>query len=79
MSFALENLFAALLMGSFDLCIRIPLQKSGKVFAIVKILPEGVYHYRFVVDGELRHAPDLPYIFDNKGKAMNVLDIQVIS
>ncbi|GLT25813.1 hypothetical protein SLA2020_009180 [Shorea laevis] len=31
---------------------RIPLQRSGKDFTIMKMLPSGVYHYSFIVDGQ---------------------------
>ena len=55
---------------------RIPLQRSGKDFAIMKVLPSGVYQYRFIVDGRYSHAPDLPWSQDEAGNAYNILDLQ---
>lgn len=55
---------------------RIPLQRSGKDFTIMKVLPSGVYQYRFIVDGQWRYAPDLPWAQDDAGNAYNTLDLQ---
>lgn len=55
---------------------RKPLLRSGKDFAIMKVLPSGVYQYRFIVDGQWRHAPDLPWTQDEAGNAYNVLDLK---
>lgn len=44
----------------------------------MKVLPSGVYQYRFVVDGRRRYAPDLPWAQDDAGNAYNVLDLQVL-
>ncbi|KAK7292486.1 hypothetical protein RIF29_08267 [Crotalaria pallida] len=55
---------------------RMPLQRSGKDFAIMKVLPSGVYHYRFIVDGQSRFTPDLPSSRDDAGNAFNILDLQ---
>ncbi|CAN0890802.1 SNF1-related protein kinase regulatory subunit beta-2 [Linum grandiflorum] len=55
---------------------RIPLQKAGKDFTIMKVLPSGVYQYRFIVDGQWRHIPDLPCTQDDAGNTYNVLDLQ---
>ncbi|GLU20611.1 hypothetical protein SLE2022_368020 [Rubroshorea leprosula] len=54
---------------------RIPLQRSGKDFTIMKVLPSGVYHYRFIVDGKWRYSPDLPLDRDDVGNAYNILDL----
>jgi 5'-AMP-activated protein kinase regulatory beta subunit len=54
-----------------------PLQRSGKDFTIMKVLPSGVYQYRFIVDGHWRYAPDLPWAQDEAGNPYNVLDLQV--
>lgn len=43
----------------------------------MKVLPSGVYQYRFLVDGLWRHSPDLPWEQDDSGNAYNVLDLQV--
>ncbi|KAL3850961.1 hypothetical protein ACJIZ3_012843 [Penstemon smallii] len=55
---------------------RKPLQRSGKDFSIMKVLPSGVYQYRFIVDGQWRYSPDLPWEQDETGNAYNVLDLQ---
>ncbi|KAK2985675.1 hypothetical protein RJ640_011903, partial [Escallonia rubra] len=52
------------------------LQKSGRDFSIMKVLPSGVYHYRFIVDGQWRYAPDLPQERDDMGNVFNILDLQ---
>ncbi|CAL5393645.1 unnamed protein product [Camellia sinensis] len=52
------------------------LQKSGKGFTIMKVLPSGVYHYRFIVDGQWRYSHDLPQECDDSGNIFNVLDLQ---
>lgn len=43
----------------------------------MKVLPAGVYQYRFLVDGQWRYAPELPWAQDDVGNAYNVLDLQV--
>lgn len=43
----------------------------------MKVLPSGVYHYRFVVDGQWRYAPDLLFERDDMGNVFNVLDLQL--
>ncbi|KAL6200860.1 hypothetical protein ACLB2K_024575 [Fragaria x ananassa] len=58
------------------LFFRLPLQRSGKDFTIMKVLPSGVYQYRFVVDGQWRCAPDLPLSHDDAGNSYNLLDLQ---
>lgn len=53
------------------------LQRTDKdVFAIMKVLPAGVYHFRFIVDGQWRCAADFPRECDNLGNVFNVLDLQ---
>ncbi|KAJ8770582.1 hypothetical protein K2173_018073 [Erythroxylum novogranatense] len=55
---------------------RVHLQRSGKDYSILKVLPSGVYQYKFVVDGQCRYAPDLPWAQDDTGNAYNILDLQ---
>ncbi|KAI5671260.1 hypothetical protein M9H77_11624 [Catharanthus roseus] len=55
---------------------RTLLEKSGKDFTIMKVLPSGVYQYRFIVDGQWRYAPDMPWIQDEAGSTYNILDLQ---
>lgn len=54
------------------------LQRTDKDFTVMKVLPSGVYHYRFIVDGQWRHATDLPSERDDTGNVFNVLDLQDI-
>lgn len=54
------------------------LQRTDKDFTVMKVLPSGVYHYRFIVDGQCRYAPDLPCERDDTGNVFNVLDLQDI-
>ncbi|XP_027331979.1 SNF1-related protein kinase regulatory subunit beta-2-like [Abrus precatorius] len=52
------------------------LQRVGQNSVIVKTLPIGIYHYRFIVDGYLTHAPEFPTASDDTGYAYNILDLQ---
>ncbi|CAL5384767.1 unnamed protein product [Camellia sinensis] len=38
-----------------------PLRRSGKDFTIMKVLPSGVFQNKFIVDGQWRYAPDMPW------------------
>jgi 5'-AMP-activated protein kinase regulatory beta subunit len=53
------------------------MQKSGKDYSLLLVLPSGVYRYRFVVDGERRCLPDLPCETDAMGNVVNLLDVNV--
>ncbi|KDD72719.1 hypothetical protein H632_c2978p0, partial [Helicosporidium sp. ATCC 50920] len=65
------------LEGSFDNWTqRHELQPSGRDFTLVKLLAPGVYQYKFVVDGQWRHDPNLPCVFDEEGNVNNVLEVQ---
>ncbi|OVA20138.1 5-AMP-activated protein kinase [Macleaya cordata] len=65
------------LEGSWDNWkTRKRLQRSGKDFTIMTVLPSGVYHYRFLVDGQWRYIPDLPWAHDDMGNAYNILDLK---
>ncbi|KAJ8749861.1 hypothetical protein K2173_013776 [Erythroxylum novogranatense] len=62
--------------GSWDnWASRKQLQRSGTDHSILLVLPEGVYHYKFIVDGEWRYIPDLPYVADEVGRFCNLLDV----
>ncbi|CAL5402627.1 unnamed protein product [Camellia sinensis] len=50
---------------------------SGKDFTIMKVLPSGVFQYKFIVDGQWRYAPDMPWAQDETGNAYNILDLQI--
>jgi len=58
-------------------CCRKAMQKSGKDYSLLLVLPSGVYRYRFVVDGERRCLPDLPCETDAMGNVVNLLDVNV--
>ena len=53
------------------------LQRSGKDHSILLVLPSGIYHYKFIVDGEQRYIPDLPFVADETGHVCNLLDVHV--
>ena len=53
------------------------MQRSDKDFSIMKVLPSGVYHYKFIVDGERRCSLDYPLVCDEMGNEYNVLDLLV--
>ncbi|CAO2814412.1 unnamed protein product [Amaranthus hypochondriacus] len=62
--------------GSWDnWTSRKTLQRSGKDHAILLVLPSGIYHYKFIVDGEARYTPDLPHVSSEMGHYCNVLDV----
>lgn len=56
---------------------RKTLQRSGMDYAILLVLPSGAYQYRFIVDGEWRHAHDVPYLSDETGLVNNIVDVHV--
>lgn len=63
--------------GSFDnWSSRQALQKSGKNFTIIKLLPPGVYQYKFIVDGEWQYDPNQPAMFDEMHNVNNVIEVQ---
>lgn len=55
------------------------MQRTGKDHSILLVLPSGIYHYKFIVDGEWRYIPELPYIADATGRLCNLLDVTVSS
>ncbi|KAL3530096.1 hypothetical protein ACH5RR_009418 [Cinchona calisaya] len=64
------------LQGSWDNWrSRKTLQRSGKDHTILLVLPSGIYHYKFIVDGNVRHIPDLPCEADEMGQLCNLLDV----
>nr|GLL31544.1 SNF1-related protein kinase regulatory subunit beta-1 isoform X1 [Ipomoea trifida]GME03632.1 SNF1-related protein kinase regulatory subunit beta-1 [Ipomoea batatas] len=54
---------------------RKTLQRSGKDHTILLVLPSGVYRYKFIVDGEVRYIPDIPFVADEIGGVCNLLDV----
>ncbi|KAK0603593.1 hypothetical protein LWI29_006601 [Acer saccharum] len=61
--------------GSWDNWTARKLQRSGKDHSILLVLPSGIYHYKFIVDGEWRYMPDLPFVSDEVGGVCNLLDV----
>ncbi|GKV08273.1 hypothetical protein SLEP1_g19930 [Rubroshorea leprosula] len=62
--------------GSWDnWTSRKTLQRSGKDHSILLVLPSGLYHYKFIVDGEWKYNPDLPSVADESGNVCNLLDV----
>ncbi|CAD7696781.1 unnamed protein product [Ostreobium quekettii] len=62
--------------GSFDNWTnRQTLQQSGKNFTVVKLLPPGVYQYKFIVDGEWKYDPNQAAMYDEIGNVNNVLEV----
>ena len=53
------------------------LQRSGKDYTVLLVLPSGIYHYKFIVDGEVRYIPELPCVADETGVVFNLLDVNV--
>ncbi|KAE8687279.1 SNF1-related protein kinase regulatory subunit beta-1 [Hibiscus syriacus] len=51
------------------------LLRSGKDHSLLLVLPSGIYHYKFIVDGEWRYMPDLPFVADEMGHVCNLLDV----
>ena len=47
------------LAGSWDgWSVRVPMQKQGGHFTVMKQLAPGVYQYKFIVDDIWKHAPE---------------------
>lgn len=64
--------------GSWDgWATRTPLARTARgAAAVVKMLPPGVYQYKFVVDGVWRYAPDAAAAYDEAGNVNNVVDVR---
>lgn len=58
---------------------RQALQRAGRDFTLIKVLPPGVYQFKFYVDGQWKYSPDLPALADDTTNVNNVLDVQVSS
>lgn len=55
------------IMGAFDNWQAMyPLRRSGNNFYTLLNLEQGVYQYKYYVDKEWRHAPELPTALDGK-------------
>lgn len=63
--------------GSFDnWSTRTRLQKTGNSFTIIKLLPPGVYQYKFIVDQEWQYDPSQPAMYDDSNNVNNVIEVQ---
>eukprot|EP01026_Neomeris_dumetosa_P068930 TRINITY_DN67813_c0_g1_i3.p1 TRINITY_DN67813_c0_g1~~TRINITY_DN67813_c0_g1_i3.p1 ORF type:complete len:161 (+),score=11.69 TRINITY_DN67813_c0_g1_i3:107-589(+) len=49
------------------------LQPNGKEFTIIKLLPPGVYQYKYKIDGEWRYDPNKPAVYDDDGNVNNTI------
>jgi hypothetical protein len=56
---------------------RQALQRSGRDFTLIKVLPSGIYQFKFCVDGQWMYSPDLPAVSDDTNNVNNILDVQV--
>ncbi|CAK9197782.1 unnamed protein product [Sphagnum troendelagicum] len=64
-------------LGSWDnWSKRQALQRSGRDFTLIKVLPSGVYQFKFCVDGQWTYSPDLPAVSDDTNNVNNILDVQ---
>ncbi|XP_039004581.1 SNF1-related protein kinase regulatory subunit beta-1-like [Hibiscus syriacus] len=54
---------------------RKALQRSGSDLSILLVLPSGIYHYKYIVDGEWKYTPNLPFVSDEMGHVFNLLDV----
>jgi 5'-AMP-activated protein kinase regulatory beta subunit len=63
--------------GSWDnWTARQPLRHTGKDWTIIKLLPPGVYQYKFIVDGEWRYDFNQPAMHDEMANVNNVVEVQ---
>lgn len=42
----------------------------------MKLLPPGVYQYKFIVDGEWQYDPSQPAMYDEMNNVNNVIEVQ---
>ncbi|PKA55362.1 SNF1-related protein kinase regulatory subunit beta-1 [Apostasia shenzhenica] len=62
--------------GSWDnWSSRKALHRSGKDHSVLLVLPSGIYHYKFIIDGQWRFIPDLPHMTDTAGHTANILQV----
>eukprot|EP00877_Chromochloris_zofingiensis_P004634 jgi/Chrzof1/14171/Cz08g28030.t1 len=63
--------------GSWDnWSTRQPLQRTGKDFTVIKLLPPGVYQYKFIVDGDWKYDPNQPAMYDEMNNVNNAIEVQ---
>jgi len=63
--------------GSWDnWTTRQPLTRTGKDFIIIKLLPPGVYQFKFIVDGDWKYDPNQKAMYDEMGNINNTIEVQ---
>ncbi|XP_058201824.1 uncharacterized protein LOC131316462 isoform X1 [Rhododendron vialii] len=56
---------------------EISYKNQARTSRLMKVLPSGVHHNQFIVDGQWRYSPELPHERDELGNIFHVLDLQV--
>ncbi|KAG9138523.1 hypothetical protein Leryth_012871, partial [Lithospermum erythrorhizon] len=65
-----------LVEGSWDNWkLRKAMHRSGKDHSVLQVLASGIYHYKFIVDGEVKYIAELPHEIDDMGHVSNLLDV----
>ena len=50
-------------------------EDAAGAFSMVRLLPPGVYQYKFIVDGQWKVSQDLPQMHDAEGNLNNVIEV----
>eukprot|EP00735_Rhodelphis_limneticus_P003609 TRINITY_DN15098_c0_g1::TRINITY_DN15098_c0_g1_i1::g.24927::m.24927 TRINITY_DN15098_c0_g1::TRINITY_DN15098_c0_g1_i1::g.24927 ORF type:complete len:276 (-),score=21.32,sp/Q9SCY5/KINB2_ARATH/38.10/5e-47,AMPKBI/PF04739.10/1.9e-21 TRINITY_DN15098_c0_g1_i1:1151-1978(-) len=58
---------------------KLPLHRSGGDFTTILSLPPGHYQFKFIVDNEWRHCPNMNVARDQMGNVNNFLDVMTLS
>jgi hypothetical protein len=65
------------ILGNWDNWFRkIPLIRSNNDFITIIPLFSGRFHYKFIVDGQLKHAPNHKIKNESNGRFLNITNIQ---
>ncbi|XP_076239979.1 5'-AMP-activated protein kinase subunit beta-2-like [Calliopsis andreniformis] len=62
--------------GTFTGWKTLPMVKSHGDFVTIIDLPEGEYQYKFFVDGEWRHDPDIKIVDNGMGSKNNLVSVR---
>ena len=54
---------------------KVPMHRSNNDFTLILDMPPGKYRYKFIVDGDWRHAADQPLENDENGVANNFVEV----
>eukprot|EP00058_Branchiostoma_floridae_P024570 XP_002610060.1 hypothetical protein BRAFLDRAFT_89923 [Branchiostoma floridae] len=72
-----SNAKTVAMAGSFnEWATKIPLNKSHNDFVTFIDLPEGRHEYKFYVDGQWVHNPDVPSVDNQLGTLNNVVEVK---